>query len=245
MPLETAALLLDGVGLGGPLWSLTGLSIGLLLKLAHAAASAPGAVALLPAMPGWAFGAMVGGGLWLCLWRSRMRLAGLLAVAAGAVGALLAPTPNLLVTGDGRHLAIVGADDRPYLLRERAGDFVRDLLGENTGFDGELPALDDAPGADCSRDTCVAVVRGATRDWRLLAFRSGQRIDWEELVQACGQADIVVSDRRLPRGCRPRWLKLDRPALERTGGVAITLGETPQVDSVAERTANHPWAIRP
>jgi competence protein ComEC len=245
MPLEATALVLDGLGLGGPLWSLTGLSIGLLLTLAHAAASAPGAVALLPAMPGWAFGAMVGGLLWLCLWRSRLRLLGLLAAAAGMMGALLAPTPNLLVTGDGRHLAIVGPDDRPYLLRERAGDFVRDLLGENSGFEGELPALDDAPGADCSRDTCIAAVRGAGREWRLLAFRSGQWIDWAELVRACNEADIVVSDRRLPRGCRPCWLKLDAPALVRSGGVAITLSDTPQVDSVADRTADHPWAIRP
>jgi len=242
MPVEAGALVLDLVGLGDPLWSLCGLAIGLLLKLAHAAASAPGAVALLPAMPGWAFGAMIGGGLWLCLWRSRLRMAGLFPMAAGAVGAIVASTPSLLVTGDGRHLVVIGADQRPYLLRERAGDFVRDLMGENSGFDEDLPALDDAPSAACSLDTCVAVVGGTTREWRLLAFRSGQRIDWKQLVQACAEADIVVADRRLPRGCQPRWLKLDAPALTRSGGVAIHLAQSPTVESVAERTADHPWA---
>ncbi|MCW3797344.1 ComEC/Rec2 family competence protein [Sphingomonas sp. BN140010] len=245
MPLEAAALLLDLLGLGGPMWAATGWSVGLLLKLAHAAASAPGSVALLPAMPAWAFGAMVGGGLWLCLWSGRFRLAGFAPILLGAAAAALAPRPDLLVTGDGRHLAIIGEDGTPYVLRERAGDFVRDMLGESAGFDGELPALDDAPGSNCSRDSCVASVERGGRTWRLLAIRSSQRLDWAELTAACSVADIVVADRRLPRACQPRALKLDGPALARLGGVAIRLDDEPIVDSVAGRIAGHPWAIRP
>jgi len=62
------------------------------------------------------------------------------------------------------------------------------------------------------------------------------------IAGACSSADIAVSDRRLPRGCNPRWLKLDREALGRTGGVAIYLGDKPRVDTVADRTGAHPWA---
>jgi competence protein ComEC len=58
----------------------------------------------------------------------------------------------------------------------------------------------------------------------------------------CGSAEIAVSDRWLPRGCTPRWLKLDRKALAKTGGLAIYLGETPRVVTVAERVGEHPWA---
>jgi competence protein ComEC len=75
----------------------------------------------------------------------------------------------------------------------------------------------------------------------VLATRSGQRIDWQALTAACASADIVVSDRWLPRGCNPRWLKLDRKALEATGGVAITLGDRPRVATVGERVGRHPW----
>jgi competence protein ComEC len=50
MPLEAAHLLLDTVGLGAPLWTLTGWSIGLLLGLAHAVSGTAGATAILPAM---------------------------------------------------------------------------------------------------------------------------------------------------------------------------------------------------
>jgi len=52
-----------------------------------------------------------------------------------------------------------------------------------------------------------------------------------------------VSDRRLPRGCSPRWLKLDRATLERSGGVAIYLGDEPRVVTVAERVGEHPWGV--
>jgi len=67
MPLEAGALLLDVAGWGPPLWYLCGAAIDALLRLAHSVASANGAVVLMPSMPGWAFGLMVAGGLWLCL----------------------------------------------------------------------------------------------------------------------------------------------------------------------------------
>src|SRR6185295_6034850 len=76
MPLEAGALFLDIAGLGAPLWWLCGQSVNLLLGLAHLVASSRGAVALLAAMPPWALGMMVVGGLWLFLWTSRARFLG-------------------------------------------------------------------------------------------------------------------------------------------------------------------------
>lgn len=241
MPLEAGALLLDVVNLGRPLWYLCGAAIDALLWLAHHVASARGAVALLPSMPEWAFAAMVAGGIWLCLWTTRGRLYGLIPIAAGAIGAALAPWPSLLVTGDGRHLAVV-EHGTPLILRDRAGDYVRSLFAEASGFDGDPDLLDGQPDSDCSHDACVARLQEGGSEWRLLATRSTTRIDWPTISTACESADIVVSDRWLPRGCAPRWLKLDTPALSRTGGLAIYLGDRPWVDSVAERVGGHPWA---
>jgi len=241
MPLEASALLLDAVGWGKPLWFLCGAAIDGLLKLAHLVSSARGAVALMPSMPGWAFALMVAGGIWLCLWTTRVRLVGLAPVLIGALGAALSPSPDLLVIGDGRHLAVI-ENGKPFILRERAGDYVRSLLAESSGYDSDPDVLDAQPTSDCSRDACVAQLRKGAAEWRLLATRSAYRIDWEKITSACSQADIVVSDRRLPRACEPRWLKLDAPALARTGGVAIYLGKRPWLDSVADRLGDHPWA---
>jgi competence protein ComEC len=247
MPLEAGALLLDVAGWGAPLWYLCGAAIDALLRLAHGVASASGAVVLMPSLPGWAFGLMVTGGLWLCLWNTRVRMLGLVPVLVGAMGALFAPSPDLLVSGDGKHLALI-RDGTPLLLRDRAGDFVRHLFAEASGFDGDPGALGARPYSDCTRDACVAAIRDSGRVWRVLATRSAYRIEWETVTRACADADVVVSDRRLPRGCTPRWLKLDREALERSGGLAIGFGDHPWLDSVADHLGEHPWAetsVRP
>lgn len=238
MPLEALALLLDLAGLGAPFWWLTGAALDLLLALAHATAAAPGAVARLPTLPTAAFALMIAGGLWLALWRTRWRRWGLVPAAAGAVAALLTPTPDLLVTGDGRHLAVRAPSGELALLRARAGDYVRDMMTQSAGLGGEAGELEMLRTAECSADFCAAELRG----WRLLASRSDRLVPVEGLRRACADADIVVSDRRLPRACRPRWLKADRAMLERTGGLAITLGAVPTVSTVASGD-RHPWRL--
>ena len=241
MPLEAAGLLLDTVGLGAPAWWLAGQALGFLLWIARTVAAAPGAVALLPSMPPGAFALMTAGGLWLALWRTRVRRLGLLPIALGAGWALATPPPDLLVTGDGRHLVIRRADGGLAILRDRAGDYVRDMLSEVSGYEGELVALADLPEARCSKDLCVADLFRGGRVWRVLATRSHYLVPWAEMIAACRAADIVVADRRLPPGCTPRWLKIDRALLRRTGGLAVTLGGRPAVRTVAERVGDHPW----
>ncbi|WP_414714473.1 ComEC/Rec2 family competence protein [Sphingomonas sp.] len=241
MPLEAAALFLDTAGLGAPFWWLAGKALGLLLWIAHAAANAPGALAMLPGMPGGAYALMVAGGLWFALWKTRVRLAGLVPAATGAAWALATPMPDLLVTGDGRHLALRTAGGEIALLRDRAGDYVRDMLAENGGVDAELPALAEQQEARCSPDLCLIDVEREGRRWRIAATRSGYLVPWREMMAVCRSADIVVADRRLPPGCQPKWVKLDRAMLARTGGVAITLGTPPQVRTVRRAGARHPW----
>ena len=243
MPLEAAALVFDMVGLGGPLWWLAGKALAGLLVLAHLVAAAPGSVAAVPAMPGGAFAAMVAGGLWLALWRMPWRRWGLVPIAAGAVWAVATPAPDLLVTGDGRHLAIRTGEGLA-LLRDRAGDYTRSMLAENGGVDGEPLVLEETQGARCSRDLCVAEVERGGRRWRVLATRSAYLVPAGELIAACRSADIVVSERRLPRGCTPRWLRLDAPMLRRTGGVAVTLTSA-RVVTVRREGDAHPWVVPP
>ena len=234
MPFEALALVFDGVGAGLPFWWVTGRALDLLLWIARTTAAAPGAVAALPGMPAGAYGLMVSGGLWIALWRSRWRRLGLVPLAIGAGWTLATPPPDLLVTGDGRHLGVRLSDGRIALLRDRTGDYTRDLLTENGGSTDEALLLAEQAEARCSRDLCLTRVAGRL----VLATRSADMVAIGDLVAACRRADIVVSERRLPRTCRPRWLKLDRPTLETTGGVAIA-GDT--VATVRLAGDRHPW----
>ena len=241
MPLEAVALLLDVAGLGAPAWWAVERSLALLLWVAHLVASAPGSVAALPAMPDGAFALMIAGGLWIALWRTGWRRWGLVPLMAGAAWALATPAPDLLVTGDGRHMALATDDGGMAILRDRAGDYVRSTLGEGGGVIGDLPPLSEQPGARCSPDMCIARRSAGGRVWTILATRSGYAVPWVDLIAACARADIVVSERRLPDRCRPRWLKLDRPTLARTGGVAVTLS-TGRVTTVRSG-GRHPWEV--
>jgi competence protein ComEC len=243
MPLEALALLFDCVGAGAPFWWVTARSLDLLLALAHGAASLPGSSAALPSMPTGAFALMVIGGLWIGLWRTRWRRLGAIPFAFGAAWALLTPAPDLLVTGDGRHVAIRTADGGLALLRDRTGDYVSDMMSENSGADGEPMLLSDQPDARCSRDLCLTEREAGGRKWRILATRSTYLVPADQLIAACATADIVISERQLPRGCKPRWLRLDRATLARTGGVAIALSNG-SIRTVRHGPTDHPWQKR-
>lgn len=245
MPLEAIGLLLDLAGLGAPAWWLAEQALRFLLWIAHTVASSPGAVALLPTMPTPAFALMVAGGLWIALWRTRVRRLGLAPLALGTAWALATPPADLVVTGDGRHLAVRRPDGSMATLRDRAGDYVREMLSEVSGYDGELAAVSDLPEARCSKDLCLFDIARDGRAWRVLATRSAYLVPWAEMMAVCRAADIVIADRRLPEKCAPRWLKIDRALLRRTGGVAITLGDRPVVATVAARVGNHPWRESP
>ena len=245
MPLEALALVGDALGIGAPLWWTVGVAMRGLLWIAHTTAETPGAVTMLPAMPAGAFGLMVLGGLWLALWRTRWRRLGLVPLAVGAAWALATPAPDLLVTGDGRHVALRTGDGIA-ILRDRAGDYTKAMLSENGGVDGdeEPGTIAELPAAQCSRDACVIDHRVGGRTWRIMATRSAYFIPIADLVAACRRADIVISERWLPRSCRPRWLSLDRDLLAKTGGLAISLGSG-RIVSVTSPADRHPWRDPP
>jgi len=245
MPAEALALVADCLGLGAPFWWVTGKALALLLWIAHAVGGLPGAVTFVPAMSRTAFALIVAGGLWLALWRTRARLLGLVPVGAGLALTLAAHPADIFITGDGRHLAVRGADGRVALLRERTGDYMRATLSELSSREGDdAIALDDLPGAVCGPDSCTATLIRGDRAWHLLATRSAYRIDRAAMEPVCAAADIVASDRRLPDWCRPRWLKADPALLAKTGGLAIRL-VAPGVTSVAQLQGAHPWAMLP
>lgn len=185
-----------------PLWVLCGAAVGMLLALAHWVAASSGAVAMLPSMPLWAFALMVAGGLWLCLWITRLRLLGLVPLMVGAIEASFATAPDLLISGDGCHLAVVGEGGVPLLLRDRAGDYVRDLFAEASGFDGDPGAIVSEPHTSCSRDACVTQLRKGESQWQLLAIHSSTRIEWATLIRSWRRQISSSPSERCPAAVR-------------------------------------------
>ena len=195
MPLEALALMLDAAGLGAPLWAN---------RLGDRGDPRPGTSRRIG---GWrGRHAAVHAAVGLCADGHRRTVAlpvdrqdrslGL-ALRFGATGATVTG-PDLLVTGDGQHLALVRGDGVPVLLRSRSGDFVRDLMSEASAYDGDPANLEEQRFARCSRDACIADIVEGDRAWRLLAIRSRNRIDWSELTKA---APTPISSSPIA-GCR-------------------------------------------
>ncbi|MEQ1510263.1 MAG: ComEC/Rec2 family competence protein [Sphingopyxis sp.] len=282
MPAEALGIAMDIAGAGAPAWWVVQKSLDALLWLAHLVATAPGSVSSLPTMPISHFAMIVFGGLWLFLWRGRARWIGSAGVAIGLLAAMQIPSPDILITNDGRHVAVRLGDGGYAMLRERAGDFTRDQLAEAAGIDGALSAVADMPDARCSADFCVWQMTGqgqagqgqagsdrmgqgqagsdrmgqgrtgqgrpgsgqtgSGRIWTIMATRSAYQSDWRALVAACAKVDIVIADRRMPRGCHPRWLMADRGLLAQTGGLAIMLNP-PSISGSAAQSRHMPWAL--
>ena len=214
MPLEALALLFDLAGLGAPFWWLAGAALDLLLgaRPRHRRRAGRGGAAADPA-----------GGRLRADGRRRP-------VARPVADALAALGPR---AGRRRRRRGAARRRRPTcsspataatsrsgppsgelaLLRGRAGDYVRDLMTQSAGLDGEPGELEALPDRRmqrrflrrrrCAAGACSPA--GATGWCRSRPLRT-----------ACAEADIVVSDRRLPAACRPRWLKADRDLLART-----------------------------
>jgi len=243
MPFEALALLFDSIGLGAPFWWVTEQALRLLLGLAHVVSDAPGAVATLPSFPPWGFALAVFGGLWVLLWQTGWRRAGFVPLAIGAATLLFQPRPDLLVTGDGRHIAAALPDGSYALLRDRAGDYIRDTMAEAAGTDMPLASLADLDHVECNRDFCRwSQGQGAARHV-ILASRGRDRIEGADMADACAAADIVISDRWLPRECAGRWMTIDRDSLATSGGLAIYLGKVPEAVATLKAGDGHPWRL--
>lgn len=240
MPLLALALALDLVGLGAPVWWLVGRSLDLLLALAHGVAEQPGSVKLMPQMLLGTLMTILAGLAWLALWQGRARLWGLVPVALGAAMFLSTPKADLLITRDGRHVGIVGEDERLLVLRESPSSYARDNLLEMAGSDGEVIPLERWPGARCTPEFCAITLRRGERDWHVLMARGREMVEERALAAACDRAHIVVADRFLPRSCRPLWLKADRRFLEREGGALVYL-EAGEVRTVVQGQGEHGW----
>lgn len=140
-----------------------------------------------------------------------------------------------------RHLALRLPDGLLAHSRERVGDFLMDNWAEAVGSDPASAIwLGTLPLARCSPESCVADVERGGRRWRVLATTGRSLIPRDRFAPACAAADIVVSDRRLPDWCQPRWLKLDAAALAHTGAVAIWL-DARRVTTAADAAGDRPW----
>lgn len=241
MPLIAVALTLDIVGLGGPVWWLTGKSLMLLLTIAHGTADLPGSVALLPVLGTGRYVVFVAAMLWLGLWQGHARLWALVPALLATLSMAWLRPPDIMISGDGRNLGIVSENgENLMILREGRSSFNRDQMLEAAGMSGTATPLDKWPGARCNHDFCLVEISRGGRIWRLLIVRTKASVADDDLARVCAGVDIVIAEQKLFGPCHPTLIKADRTLLMRTGGLALDLVNR-QVTSVETDQGDHPW----
>jgi competence protein ComEC len=120
MPLHLEALALVPMGWGAEA----------ILWVARTTAALPDATIEVPHIPAWGLGLFSFGLAWLGLWQTRRRLAGIVLMLAGLASPLLDRPPDLLVSADGRLIAI-RTPNGAFLQQSQGGSkFTRDAWGQ-------------------------------------------------------------------------------------------------------------------
>lgn len=217
MPLIVVALVLMPFGLDSAVMPALGFGVEIIVAIASAVSSLPGANLNIAAPPAAGLGLVVIGGLWLCLWRTRWRLAGLIPAVAGLATILTVEPPDILISDDGRLVGLLATGNVLLVSQPRAGRFVRDQWLRRTGASTwrafPSPEEGEVAGLRCDRVGCIFEKGGRTV--ALVA-------DARALAEDCRTADILLTRLTAPRGCTGPMLVIDRHALRAGGSHTIS-----------------------
>ena len=260
MPAGLLAMLLLPLGLEAWPLAVMGWGVEAILAVARLVAAWPGAAPALPLLPGWGLALATFGFCWLCLWRGRVRLLGLPTILAGLLAGQVTPPPDLLVSADGRMVAL-RTDQGVYLHRmPGASAFTREIWARHFGVAGFLTLPETGAAADgallCTPAACrfrpspdsaeVALLRSAPPPRAAPGqIRRGTPPDAAALAEACGQVALLVASEPIRPRC-PSGLSIDRFTVWRDGAQAVWLAEG-AARVLSDRAARglRPWVPPP
>ena len=243
MPALALGAVLQAFGAGGWLLAVAGWGIDRMLDLAHAAATAPGAMTTVSSAPNIALAAAFIGILWLCLWRGPLRFIGLpLALAVNLWPR--PPAPDVWVAPEGSNAAIM-AYGKPLLLRPDTGLFAAQLWMRRQGFEPPTGAdpRHDAMFA-CDRRSCTPLADAPVR----LALWAGRKPPKDDaFAQLCASAEVLVLRSALgPGQACPAATVFTGADFDRGGSVEMwRQGESWRLRWAQPERGQRPWTLGP
>ena len=236
--LAVIAAVLMPLGLEGVPLAMMGWGIDGVLATAGGISSWPGAVRHVAALPVAGLALIAVGGLWLCLWRRSWRFAGLIGLAAGLTSLWLQQFPDILVSEDGRLMAVRMEDGKLSLSTRRAERRTAEdwLEREGQGEASSWPESGASPDGRLICDGLGCIYRNGEREVALLWHGKAHDED-------CRIVDVLISSRPVRVRCPAPELVIDRFDLWRHGATAIWLREDEIVTrTVADYQGRRPWS---
>jgi competence protein ComEC len=220
MPLGLVALALMPFGLDRLAMLPMSWGVEAILWVARTTSAMPAATLPVPHAPAWGL-ALVGLGMaWLGLWRSPMRLAGIVVLVVGLVSPLLARPADLLISADGRLIAVHTAEGVFVEQASGASRFIRDDWTDYWGRGPmqPMPKIGTAAEAAIACDAVGCLLRPRAGAAAALLVRGAVS------VASCHEAAVEVAAEPARGRCPKPWPALvDRFTVWRYGAVAVWL----------------------
>jgi len=236
MPAGIIGLLAMPFGFDGVCWQAMGIGIDWMIAVTRWVAALPGAVGRVAA---FGTGPLIVGSLGLVLLgllRTPLRWSGAALLAVAIVWAAATPRPDILISGDGRNVAVRGRDGQLHLMRTSKDSF---LFKEWLAADADARGVSDPSLSDgVSCDDLGCVVPKADGALVALSLRA------DALADDCARAALVVSARQPPASCAAAVI--DRERVQRQGALALReKGGGFVVDAIRPRGMDRPWSPAP
>jgi competence protein ComEC len=170
------------------------------------------------------------------LLRTPLRWSGAVVLAASIVWALAVRQPDVLVSGDGRAMAVRGKDGRLHLMRAAKDAFLTKewLAADADGRNAADASLAD--GVSCDDAACVVEITGGG------FIAQSQRAD--AIEEDCERAALIVAARQPPKDCAASVV--DQARLRRQGSLALwRTRDGFAVEAAKPRGFDRPWSPAP
>ncbi len=237
MPGVMLSLLLMPLGFDAPILTLTGQGVHYMLEASAWVRAWPHAI--LHALPMTTVGVVlcVVGGLWLCLWQTRMRWVGLSLVLLGAFSSLQQTLPDIYVAQDAKMVTVKDASGGYVLLGgfddHRAAKDWLEFVGQKTFPDANNTPQNDTHRWDCKDGGCL-ITLGSQRVW--LYRKKGEATCPEGLDGA------ILMRQNAPENCTPKAFVLDEKTMAQQGGTWLNIeGKNWQIKDVRSTIGDWPW----
>ena len=206
--------------------------IQVLMGIAEWVAGLPHAQFFAPSLPGYGVALFVLGLLWVCLWRTRARRLGFIAIVLGVATIGIGRSPDMLVGGELKQVVLRTADGY-VLAKGRATSMIPTLWANGLGYK-ELPEA-DAPAWRCDNQGCVARVKDHT---------VALPVNAAALAEDCQHASVVLTTFS-GAACAGDVLVLDKAKLANSNVVALWFdGAKVRTQISADWQGARPWSAR-
>jgi competence protein ComEC len=233
MPAGMLGLLAMPFGFDSFFWWLMGVGIDWMIVVTEWVAALPGAIGRITAFGTGPLIVSSLGIVLLGLLRTPLRWIGAGLVVLSVVWVFATPMPDVLISGDGRNVAVRGRDGRLHLMKVSKDAFlVKEWLAADAdGRDATDASLGET--VSCDRDGCLTPMA----DGRFVALS----LRPAGLADDCTRAALIVTASPAPPGCQATVIDLKR--LRAQGATALRWTKRGLVtDTVRPRGVSRPWS---